>query len=170
MVLLRRPRGWTTFQRPVGRKQDGRVWHAALLAGKGCLSWPSGCQKQLPLIAPDRQRGPQGLVIQITITYKNAPWPHIDRLTFRMFNSYLRSCEKAVTNSLPDSRWHCSSFFPLHSPWCEPEGTGALEFPRWNSSECPFDLTQHLVSARGTQSLTTGPWWLLTWIAVVTQD
>ncbi len=59
IASLRRPRGWTTFQRPAGRKQDGRVWHVALLAGEGCLSWPSGCQNWLPLIAPDRQRGPR---------------------------------------------------------------------------------------------------------------
>lgn len=58
MASLRRLRGWTTFQRPAGRKQDGRVWHVALLAGKGCLSWPSGCQNWLPLITPDRRRGP----------------------------------------------------------------------------------------------------------------
>lgn len=58
MALLRRPRGWTTFQRPAGRKQDGRVWHVALLAGEWCLSWPSGCQNRLPLITPDRWRGP----------------------------------------------------------------------------------------------------------------
>lgn len=157
MALLRRLRGWTTFQRPAGRKQDGRVWHVALLAGEGCLSWPSGCQNWLPLIAPDRRRGPgaqpQSLVIQITTAYKNAPWPHIDRLTFRMFNSYLRSCEQAVANSLPNSRSHCSTFFPLHPPWCEPEGTAALECQRWNSSEWPFDLTHHLVSAQGTHSI-----------------
>lgn len=70
-----------------------------------------------------------------------------------MFNSYLWSCEQAVANSLPDSRSHCSTFFPSHPPWCEPERTAALECPRWNSSECPFDLTHHLVSAQGTHSI-----------------
>lgn len=155
MALLRRLRGWTKFQRPAGRKH-GRVWHVALLAGEGCLSWPSECQNWLPLIVPDRKMAlaqPQGLVIQITTSYKNAPWPHIDRLTFHMFNSYLRSCEQVVANSLPNSRSHCSTFFPLHPPWCEPEGTAALECLRWNSSEWPFDLTHHLVSAQGTYSI-----------------
>lgn len=58
MALLRKLRGWTTFQRPAGRKQDGRMWHVALLAGWGCLSWPSGCQNRLPLITPDRRGRP----------------------------------------------------------------------------------------------------------------
>lgn len=58
MASLRRLKGWTTFQRPAGRKQDGRMWHVALLASKGCLSWPSGCQNWLPLITADRRRGP----------------------------------------------------------------------------------------------------------------
>lgn len=99
------------------------------------------------------QAQPQRLVIQITTAYKNAPWPHIDRLTFRMFNSYLRNCERAATNGLPDSRSHCLTVFPSPSPWCEPGGTAPLECPWWNSTEWPFDLTQHLVSAQGTYSI-----------------
>lgn len=58
MALLRRQKGWTTFHRAAGRKQDGCVWHVALLMGEGCLSWPSGCQNWLPLIAPDRRIEP----------------------------------------------------------------------------------------------------------------
>lgn len=95
MALLRRLRGWTTFQRPAGRNQDGCVWHVALLAGEGCLSGPSGCQKWLPLIAPDRWRGhghnyrASWFKSQMLTKKQNAPRPHIERLTFRMLNSYL---------------------------------------------------------------------------------
>lgn len=66
---------------------------------------------------------PRGLVIQMASAHKKkkAPWPHIDRLTFRMFNSYLQNREQAVANSLPNSTSHCSSFYPSHPPWFEPE-------------------------------------------------
>lgn len=99
---------------------------------------------------------------------KNAPWPHIDRLTFRMFNSYLRSWEQVVANSLPDSISHCLSFLPQHPPWCEPDengntGMSEMEFlwmAGWPDSP--------LCVSRKTQSLTSGPWRPVT-MAVVTQ-
>lgn len=89
---------------------------------------------------------------------KIGPWPHIDSLTFHMFNSYLRqlreSREPPITCPLP---------LPSLLAWTwgnitigMPIGMLRMEF-QWMAA----DLTHHLVSAQGTYSMISN-WTMVT--------